>query len=131
MMFGHLPDVLPVLVQRKAHHIENAIQLIVMIRIAGLDVLLAAMENRFGGEQLGENASNRPDIDGLRVVPGAQQQFRRPIPEGDDNRIQIGQRLERSVEQPSESHVGDLDATAFRHFAHHQNVGWFLKFTFY
>ena len=46
-MLGHLPDVLPVLLLREAHHVEDAVQLVVVVRIRRLDVLLSAVEDGF------------------------------------------------------------------------------------
>ena len=61
-MLGHLADVLPVLLLRKAHHGEDPVELVVVVRVARLDVLLAAVEDRLGGQQLGEDAPDRPDV---------------------------------------------------------------------
>jgi len=57
LMLGHLAQVLPVFVRGKAHHVENPVQLILVVRVAGFYVLLSAVENRFRGEQFGENAT--------------------------------------------------------------------------
>lgn len=47
---------------REAHDAEDAVQLVVVERVAGFDVLLTAVEYRLGREQLCEDAANRPDI---------------------------------------------------------------------
>jgi hypothetical protein len=36
-----------------------------MVGVAGLDVLLPAVEDRFARQQLRENAPDRPDVDSL------------------------------------------------------------------
>ena len=61
-MFGHLADVLPVLLLREAHDVEDAVQLVVVVRVARLDVLLAAVEDRLRRQQLGEDAPDRPYV---------------------------------------------------------------------
>ena len=38
-----------------------------MVGVAGLDVLLAAVEDGLAGEQLGKDAADGPDVDGLKV----------------------------------------------------------------
>ncbi len=152
-MLRHLPDVLPVLVQREAHDGEDPVQLVVVVRVARLDVLLTTVEYGFRRQQLGEDAADRPNVckgisnsksschkivfikkikkltDGLRVMSGSQQQFRRPVPESDYHRVQVCQGLEGGVEQPGEAHIGDLDTAALLTLAHHQDVGRFLKAT--
>lgn len=67
--------------------------------------------------------------DGLGVVAGAEEELGRAVPEGDDDGVEVGQRLQRRVEEAGEAHVGDLDAAALRALAHHQNVGRFLFHT--
>lgn len=66
-MLRHLSHVLPVFVLRKAHDGEDSVQLIVMIRIAGLDVLLTTVEDRLGGKQLSENATDGPNVWGRKL----------------------------------------------------------------
>ena len=61
-VLGHLPDVLPVLLLREAHDVEDAVQLVVVVRVRGLDVLLPTVEDGLRGKQLRENAADRPDI---------------------------------------------------------------------
>ena len=45
-------------------------------------------------------------------MSGAEQQLWCSVPEGDHHWIQVSQRLQRRIEQPCESHVGDLDSTS-------------------
>lgn len=47
---------------REAHDAEDAVQLVVVERVAGFDVLLTAVEYRLGRQQLREDAADRPDI---------------------------------------------------------------------
>nr|CAD7406861.1 unnamed protein product [Timema poppensis] len=61
-MFRHLLDVLPFLLEREAHHIEYPVQLVVMVRIAGFDVLLTTVEDWFRGQQLSKYTAYSPDI---------------------------------------------------------------------
>ena len=61
-MLGHLADVLPVLLLREAHHREDAVELVVVVGVARFDVFLATVEDRLGGQQLGEDAPDRPDV---------------------------------------------------------------------
>ena len=49
-------------------NLKNLFKLLVMIRIRGFDVLLATVKNWFGGEELGENAANCPDVDCLGIM---------------------------------------------------------------
>ena len=124
-MLGHPPHVLPVLFLGEPHHLEDPVQLIVVVRVAGLDVLLPAVEDGFAGQQLGEDAADGPDVDGLGVVPGAEQQLGGAVPEGDHHGVQVRQRLQRGVEEPREAHVRDLDAAPLVALAHHEDVGGF------
>jgi hypothetical protein len=41
------------------------VELVVMVGVAGLDVLLPAMEDWLARQQLREYATDRPDVDGL------------------------------------------------------------------
>lgn len=65
--------------------------------------LLAAVEDGLAGEQLGEDAPDGPDVDCLRVVARAEQQLRRPVPERDNNRVEVRQWLQRRVEEAREA----------------------------
>jgi len=47
---------------RKAHYIEDPVELVMVIWIAGLDVFLAAVKDRFRRHQFSKDASDRPDI---------------------------------------------------------------------
>ena len=115
--------------QRIAHDAENAIELILMIGIAGLDVLLLAVKDGLVGEQLGEDAADGPDVDGFGVVARAQQQLGRTVPERDHDRVEVGQRTQWRVEEARKAHVGDFDATTLEAFAHHQYVRRFLLYS--
>ena len=42
----------------KTHHGEDSIELVVMVRRAGFDVLLLAVKDRFVGQQFRKDASN-------------------------------------------------------------------------
>ena len=62
------------------------IELVVVVRIAGFDIFLSAVKYGFGSEEFGEDASDRPNVDRLRVMTGAEQKLRGAIPskrEGD------------------------------------------------
>lgn len=61
-VFRHLPDVLPVLLLGEAHHIEDPIQLVVVVGVGRLNVLLTTVEDGLGSEEFSEDASNGPDI---------------------------------------------------------------------
>ena len=67
-MFRHSPHVFPVLLLRETHHVEYPVQLVVMVRVAGLDVLLTAVEDGLTGQQLSKDASYSPDINGLQSL---------------------------------------------------------------
>jgi hypothetical protein len=43
------------------------VQLVVMVGVAGLDVLLPAVEDGLACEQLGEDAADGPNVDGLKA----------------------------------------------------------------
>ena len=112
------------------------------------------MENGLGSEEFGEDAADRPNVDGFRVVASAQKKLRGAIPsdgavkirsqnlsyggvpsttvvsvetrimrqsnyspESDDDGVQIGERLERSIEEAREAHVGDFHAATIGTFA--------------
>lgn len=40
----------------------SPVQLVVVVRVAGLDVLLPAVEDWLGGQQLSKDAANGPDV---------------------------------------------------------------------
>lgn len=48
----------------EAHDVEDPVQLVVVVRVARLDVLLAAVEDGLGREQLRKDAPNGPDVCG-------------------------------------------------------------------
>lgn len=50
------------LTSREAHDVEDAVQLVVVVRVAGLDVLLSTVEDGLGRQELGKDAADRPDI---------------------------------------------------------------------
>lgn len=50
------------LTSREAHDVKDAVQLVVVVRVTGLDVLLATVEYGLGRQQLREDAANRPDV---------------------------------------------------------------------
>lgn len=47
---------------RKSHNVENAVELIVVVWIACLDVFLSTVKYRLRCQQLSKDTSNRPDI---------------------------------------------------------------------
>ena len=69
----------------------------------------------------------KPLTYGLGIMPGAEQEFGGAVPEGHDDGVEVGERLEGRVEEAREPHVRDLDATPLLALAHHQDVGRFLK----
>lgn len=46
----------------EAHDVEDAVQLVVVVGVTGLDVLLATVEDGLRRQQLGKDAANRPDV---------------------------------------------------------------------
>lgn len=50
------------LTSREAHDIKDAVQLVMVVRVTGLDVLLATVEYGLRRQQLREDAANRPDV---------------------------------------------------------------------
>lgn len=79
-MLWHFLNILPVLFQREAHDVEDSkkqnlnlffqiirdgftpVQLVVVVRIGGFDVLLSAVENGLGRQQLGKYAADGPNV---------------------------------------------------------------------
>lgn len=55
-------DLLVVTTCGEAHDAEDAVQLVVVEGVAGLDVLLAAVEDGLRGQKLGEDAADGPDV---------------------------------------------------------------------
>ena len=88
-MLRHLPDVLPVFVKGETHDIKDAVELIMVVGVGRLDVLLTAVEDGLRRQQLGEDTPDGPDVDGLGVVAGAQQQLRRSVPERYHHRVKV------------------------------------------
>lgn len=46
----------------EAHNVEDAVQLVVVVRVTGLYVLLPAVEYRLRGQELCKDAADRPDV---------------------------------------------------------------------
>jgi hypothetical protein len=74
-VFGHLSNILPVFFLRKSHDRENPIQLVVVVGVARLDVLLATVKDGLRSEQLGKDATDRPDIWKWKLNNGMQKKF--------------------------------------------------------
>lgn len=51
-----------VLTSREAHDVKDAVQLVVVVRVTGLDIFLATVEYGLRRQQLCKNAANRPDV---------------------------------------------------------------------
>lgn len=47
---------------REAHDIKDAVQLVVVVRVTGLDIFLATVEYGLRRQQLCKDAANRPDV---------------------------------------------------------------------
>lgn len=62
VMLRHFLYIFPVLLEREAHDREYTVQLIMVVRSGSLDVLLPAVEYRFGSQQLGKYTADSPDI---------------------------------------------------------------------
>ena len=56
------PPALRSLTGGEAHDVEDAVQLVVVVRVAGLDVLLPAVEDGLGRQELSEDAADGPDV---------------------------------------------------------------------
>jgi len=112
-MLWHSSHVFPVLFLREAHDVEDPIQLVVVIRVAGFDVLLSAMKDWFTGQELSENTTNSPDIDRLCVVTRPQEELWCSVPESYYHRIEVCQRLQRRIEEPCKTHVCNLHSPSF------------------
>lgn len=50
------------LTSREAHDVKDAVQLVMMVRVTGLDILLATVEYGLRRQQLCKDAANRPDV---------------------------------------------------------------------
>lgn len=50
------------LTSREAHDVKDAVQLVVVVRVTGLDVLLTTVEYGLRRQQLRKYAANRPDV---------------------------------------------------------------------
>ena len=61
-MFGHFSDVLPILIQGKAHHGKDSVQLVMVIGVTRLDVFLPAVEDGLRGQKFGKNATDGPYV---------------------------------------------------------------------
>ena len=57
-------------------------------------------------EELGEDHAGGPDVDGAGVVAGAVEEFRGPVPDGDDD---VGHGVGRVGEGAGEAEVGEFD----------------------
>lgn len=66
---------------------------------------VGALEEGVAGEELGEDAAHAPHIDGPSVGPGAEEEFRGAVPEGDDQLGQLGRRVSHVA---CHAKIGDL-----------------------
>mmetsp|Transcript_11313 Transcript_11313/g.42246 ORF Transcript_11313/g.42246 Transcript_11313/m.42246 type:complete len:234 (+) Transcript_11313:467-1168(+) len=85
----------PRLVRGRAQRLEDALELI---------RLIPAHEQRGSPEDLPEDASGRPHVDSVRILPCTQEQLRRAVPDRHDL---CSHELRRAME-PRQPKVGDL-----------------------
>lgn len=50
------------LTSREAHNVKDSVQLVMMVRVAGLDIFLTTVEYGLRRKQLRKNAADRPDV---------------------------------------------------------------------
>ena len=99
---------------RSAKDFEDLEELIFLERNVLLRVqfCLFALEDWTEACELGHDAAYCPDVDGLVVVFGTEQELGCAVPDGDDDFVPSEERLERLVRQASETQVSDLDDAA-------------------
>merc|ERR1719222_162586 len=64
----HPPHVFPVLLLGEAHHVKDPVQLVMVIRVACLDVLLPTMEDWFTGKKFSKDTTDCPNVNRLRIM---------------------------------------------------------------
>ena len=94
-----------------------------VVRIASLDVLLSAVEDWLASQQLCKDAPYSPDINGLGVMPGPQQQLWGSVPECHHHGVQVCQGFQRRVKKSGKPHISNLNPPSLRPLPHHKNIG--------
>ena len=97
-LVGEVGDVLG---PRRAQHAYDFGDLIVVVD---------AGEEHVARDQLGENAAYGPDVDGLGVSLGVEDDLRRAVPASDDVFGEVGLVL---LDAPAQSQIADLDVAIF------------------
>ena len=110
----HSRDQRPPIPGRHAHDLDNLLHLVPLKRdgLLIIHLRLLSLENRPQGEQLGEDAPDGPQVDGGRVVVGAEDQLWRTVPYRHDNLVAAEERGEGLVEAARETEITNLDASA-------------------
>jgi len=96
---AQLGDAGPALLRRRAEQLEDEVELL---------ELVAAGQDGLAQQQLGQDAAGGPEVDGGPVLRGAEEQLRRPVPEGDDP---VGVLLVLVVKRPRQTEIGELELT--------------------
>lgn len=96
-VLGQLGDAGPVVVGRGANGLANHLDLV---------ELVVPREEGGAHDELGEDGADGPDVDGARVVPGAEEELGRAVPARDDVG---GHVLVRVGEAARQAKVGELD----------------------
>lgn len=90
-------DELEIGVVNGAEDVDDELQLVQAV---------GAGEDGLAAEQLGEDAADRPDVDGRAVVVAAEEKLRGPVPAGDDI---LGHQLALAVAGAGQAEVADLE----------------------
>lgn len=74
-----------------------------------------AFEDGAQAEQFGKDAAYGPEVDGRGVVPAAEQEFGRAVPDRNDDFVAGEERRERFMEQARETEIPDFYLSGGRH----------------
>ena len=107
----------PVLLPGHTQHLDDFLHLVPLKgrRLLVVQLRLLALEDRAQAQQFREDAADRPEVDGGRVVLCPQQQFGRPVPDRHHHLVAREERVERFMEDAGQAEVADADLSAGGH----------------
>ena len=110
---GHVDQTRPRIPTGHAEYLDDLAHLVPLERdrLLAIHLRFLAFEDWTQGEEFGEDTAHGPEVDGGRVVFGAEEQVGRPVPDRDDDLIAGVQGGKGFVEYAGEAEVADSDGS--------------------
>lgn len=107
----HPDEPRPVFLPRQAQDLNDFHHLVPLEgdRLFTIHLGFLPLEDWPQGQELSKDAPDRPKVDGWRIVATTQQELRSTVPDGHHNLVSREKRVERLVEQASETKIADPD----------------------